>query len=209
MSLNQWMVSQGNAQNPDLKSNTRRPPSTVHPDRPKNDCTACGTLHQAGECPASSTVCFKCNKQGHYTKLCNSKVQSTTSAPNSNRNIRESWHGRGRGCRGCGSKCAVYEAKTTDTSKPIVDATNSEVDVVKLLQAYGMVPTEGSELKHRRKLLLMRLALSGLLVMTLHLNPNHYAEVQWNVTLMYSGNRLMKILCQLIHTSPPILFQCR
>ena len=29
-------------------------------------------------------------------------------------------------------------------------ATNSEVDVVKLLQAYGMVPTEGSELKHRR-----------------------------------------------------------
>ena len=34
--------------------------------------------------------------------------------------------------------------------KPIIDATNSEVDVVKLLQAYGMVPTEGSELKHRR-----------------------------------------------------------
>ena len=25
------------------------------------------------------------------------------------------------------------------------------MDVVKLLQAYGMVPTEGSELKHRRK----------------------------------------------------------
>ena len=38
----------------------------------------------------------------------------------------------------------------SDTSKPIVDATNSEVDVVKLLQACGMVPTEGSELKHRR-----------------------------------------------------------
>ena len=38
----------------------------------------------------------------------------------------------------------------SDTSKPIVDATNSEVDVVKLLQAYGMVPTEGL-LKHRRK----------------------------------------------------------
>ena len=38
----------------------------------------------------------------------------------------------------------------SDTSKPIVDATNSEVDVVKLLQAYGMVPTDGSELKHRK-----------------------------------------------------------
>ena len=35
--------------------------------------------------------------------------------------------------------------------KPIVDATNSEVDVVKLLQAYGIVPIKGSELKHRRK----------------------------------------------------------
>ena len=44
----------------------------------------------------------------------------------------------------------MYEAETTDTSKPIVDATNSEVDVIKLLQACGMVPTEGSELKHRR-----------------------------------------------------------
>ena len=43
----------------------------------------------------------------------------------------------------------LYEAKTSDTSKPIVDATNSEVDVVKF-QAYGMIPTEGSELKHRK-----------------------------------------------------------
>ena len=133
------------------KSNTRRPPSTVCPDRPKNDCTACGTLHQVRECPASSIVCFKCNKQGHYAKLCHSKVQSTTSTPSSNRNTRGSWHSRGRGGRGSGSKHAVYEAETTDTSKPIVDATNSEVDVVQLLQAYGMVPTEGSELKHRRK----------------------------------------------------------
>ena len=69
----------------------------------------------------------------------------------SNRNSRGSWCGRGRGSRGCGSKQAVYEAETTDTSKPIVDTTSSEVDVIKLLQAHGMVPTEGSELKHRRK----------------------------------------------------------
>ena len=64
---------------------------------------------------------------------------------------RGSWHGRGRGDRGHGSKHAVHEAETTDTSKPIVDATNSDVDIVRLLQAYGTVPTEGSELKHRRK----------------------------------------------------------
>ena len=68
------------------------------------------------------------------------------SIPSSNWNTRGSWYGRGRdnrGGRGHGSKCAVYEAEMSDTSKPIVDATNSEVDVVKLLQAYGMVPTEG------------------------------------------------------------------
>ena len=104
------------------------------------------TLHQAGECPALSQVCYKCNKQGHYAKLCCSRIQSTTSALTSNRNTRGSWRGRGRGH---GSKCAVYKAETSDTSKPIIDATNSEVDIIKLLQAYGMVPTEGSE--HRRK----------------------------------------------------------
>ena len=69
----------------------------------------------------------------------------------SNKITRGSWCNKGGGGKGCGSKRAVYEAETTDTSKPVVDATNSEVDVIKLLQAYGMVPTEGSELKHRRK----------------------------------------------------------
>ena len=44
----------------------------------------------------------------------------------------------------------MYEAEA-DSSKPIVDSTTSEVDVLKLLQAYGMVPTDGSELKHRKK----------------------------------------------------------
>ena len=34
--------------------NAKRPTSTVHPDKSKKDCTACGTLHQAEECPASS-----------------------------------------------------------------------------------------------------------------------------------------------------------
>ena len=180
---------------PRPRSNTRRFPSTVHPDKPKNDCTACWTLHQ-----------------GHYAKLCRSKVQSTTSTLTSNRNTRGSWHGRGRGGRGgrgCGSKCVVYEAGTTDTSKPIVDATNSDVDVIRLLQAYGMVPTEGSEQNTgERTMLLMRLALSRLLVMTLHLNPNHWycVEVQLHVTLMHSGSP-GKILCQLIRTLPTILSQ--
>ena len=130
--------------------NAKRPTSTVCPDKLKKDCTVCSTLHQAGKCPASSQTCSKCNKQGHYAKLCHSRNPSTTSVPTSNRKTRGSWCGRGRGGRGHGSRCTVYEAETNGTSKSIVDSTNSEVDV-KLLQAYGMVPTEGSELKHRRK----------------------------------------------------------
>ena len=82
---------------------------------------------------------------------CHSTTQSTSCAPTSNRNTRGSWSGRGRGGRGHGSRCTVYEAETSDTSKPTVDSTNSEADIIKLLQAYGMVSTEESELKHRRK----------------------------------------------------------
>ena len=163
-------------------------------------------LNNTIQCPASSTVCFKCNKQGHYIKLCHSKVQ-VHQIPIE---IQGDLGAVEVGVTGHGSKHAVFEAKTTDTSKPIVDATNSKVDVVKMLQAYCMVSSEGSELKHRRKSQLMRSASSRLLVMTLYLNTNHwyYVEVQWNATLMYSGNHLMKI-CQFTRTSPPILFQWR
>ena len=83
-------------------------------------------------------------------KLCHStRNPSTTSAPTSNRNTRGSWHCRGTGSKGRGSRHAAYEAEINDTSKLIIDSTSSEVDVVKLLQAYGMEPTGGSELKHQ------------------------------------------------------------
>ena len=133
-------------QHPRPKSNTRRPTSRQIKER----LYCMWNFTPSWGVPCIIFNCFKCNKQGHYAKQCHSRVQSTTSTPNSNKNSKGSWHGRGRG-KGCGSKHAVYEAKTTDASKPIVDATDSEVDIIRLLQAYGMVPTEGSELKHRRK----------------------------------------------------------
>ena len=93
-------------------SNTRRPQQSVHPDKPKTECTVCGTVHQVRECPVTSSVCFKCNKQGHFSRLCWSTTISTSG---SNRNTRGSWHSRGRGSnrsnRGHGSKCAVHEAE--------------------------------------------------------------------------------------------------
>ena len=65
------------------------------------------------------------------------------------------WCGHGRSTnRGIShdTRHNVHEAKaeTQDTSKPIADTTNSEIDVVKLLQAYGMVHSDGSGLRHRK-----------------------------------------------------------
>ena len=98
----------------------------------------------------------------------------------------------------------MHEAKTTDTSKPIADATNLDVDVIRLLQACGMVPTEGSELRHRRK----KVATDEISIIqtlgddfTFESKPleiyymENYMEIQLNVTLMYSGSPV-KILCQ-------------
>ena len=110
------MVLKGDAQNKNpVVVYTRRPQQSVCPDRPKTECIACNTVHQVGECPASSSVCFKRNKQGHFSRLCQS---ATISTPNSNRNSRGSWPSIGRsnrGGKGHGSTCAVYEVETSDT----------------------------------------------------------------------------------------------
>ena len=65
------------------------------------------------------------------------------------------WHGCGRSTnrgRSRDTRHNVHEAEveTQDTSKPIADTTNLEVDMVKLLQAYGMVNSDGSGLRHRK-----------------------------------------------------------
>ena len=61
----QLMVSQDNV----LSQDPRVIQEGLCPDKPKTECTACSTLHQVGEYPATSSVCFKCNKQGHFFKV--------------------------------------------------------------------------------------------------------------------------------------------
>ncbi|XP_044760803.1 uncharacterized protein LOC123318253 [Coccinella septempunctata] len=36
----------------------------------KFDCTRCGTNHKRRECPAFNKPCTKCNKNGHFAKMC-------------------------------------------------------------------------------------------------------------------------------------------
>ena len=131
-----------------------------------------------------------------------------------------SWCGRGRGNnrdgRGSGSKCAVYEAEMSDTSKPIIDATDSEVDIVKLLQMYGMVSTEGSELKHRRPKKDTTDEISMVPIQTL--SGIHTTDLAHKSPLALQGSPLeysvddiewshVKIFCQLSHILFPILSQ--
>ena len=111
-------------------------------------------MHQSHDCHAKSAVCFKCNKTGHFSNKCHS---STIKQPSSTRPSTGYWCGCGRSTnRGRGhvndTRCNVHEAEaeTQDISKPIADTTNSEVDVVKLLQAYGMVNSNSSGLRHRK-----------------------------------------------------------
>ena len=77
-----------------------------------------------------------------------------------------------------------------------------------------MVPTEGSELEHRKKVTTDEISIMPIQTLTLDDNLTHepkplvLKEVQWNVKLMYSGNPVSR-LYQLIHTSLPTLFQWR
>ena len=91
---------------------------------------------------------------GHFSnKCCCSTIKQSSSA----RPSAGYWHGRGRNTKGCrghinDTRRNVHEAEgeARDTSKPIADTTNLEVDVVKLLQAYGMVNSDRSGLRHRK-----------------------------------------------------------
>ena len=94
------------------------------------------------------------------------------------------WHGHGRNTNRGKSRDTrhnVHEVEAQDTSKPITDTTNSDVDVVKLLQAYGMVNSEGSELRHRKCsrptliTLMCRQATLSLMYMWLILHPSHWS----------------------------------
>ncbi|KAA5557229.1 hypothetical protein F3G48_32695, partial [Pseudomonas aeruginosa] len=36
----------------------------------KFDCKRCGSNHKARECQAYNKLCTKCNKAGHFAKMC-------------------------------------------------------------------------------------------------------------------------------------------
>ena len=67
MNSKQWLVLQDDVLNQDpgvIQEDLSSPQLYVQINQ--GQCTACGTLHQVGECPVASSVCFKCNKQSHF-----------------------------------------------------------------------------------------------------------------------------------------------
>ncbi|CAL9702469.1 unnamed protein product [Knipowitschia caucasica] len=48
---------------------------TPHTERESPDCVRCGTQHyDKRKCPAAKSFCKKCNKKGHWARVCRTKV---------------------------------------------------------------------------------------------------------------------------------------
>lgn len=54
------------------------------------DCKRCGTNHKSRECPAFNKQCIKCNKNGHFAKMCRSKMKQDTKLKNRVNALEES-----------------------------------------------------------------------------------------------------------------------
>ena len=71
--------------------------SNTQTTRPKyntrRNCGRCDTEHENGKCPAFNKVCFKCNKKGHYSKICKNKTYNNSRLNNINdESINNSTH---------------------------------------------------------------------------------------------------------------------
>ncbi|GBP61465.1 Endogenous retrovirus group K member 8 Pol protein [Eumeta japonica] len=54
------------------------------------NCRRCGTNHKSRECPAFNKPCTKCNKNGHFTKMCRTKKNNANKQKNRLNEIEES-----------------------------------------------------------------------------------------------------------------------
>ena len=61
-----------------VQETSRKPDFHKRDPKPKdqiNDCTYCGLSHQRGKCPAYGKNCKKCNRVGHFPRMCRSRDQ--------------------------------------------------------------------------------------------------------------------------------------
>ena len=56
-----------------------------------NKCPSCGRIHGDNGCPAKNSVCFGCNKKGHFRTMCYSsrKTQSWSCSSHQNKVVQE------------------------------------------------------------------------------------------------------------------------
>ena len=100
-------------------------------------CSNCGTKHAKNQCIPSGNTCFKCNKVGHFALVCRSSSSSTQNTRQFNR-----FHGIGRApCdRGFTPRRQINEA-TEMSDTPVKSYEKSDLDAVKLMEAYGLSNT--------------------------------------------------------------------
>ena len=130
--------SRGEKQQPPSAKRTgtlRSQPST----KPANSanstvqCSNCGMTHPKDRCQAYRSICFKCNRIGHYSSVCRSSSSSST------QNTRQfnRFNGRGRSSRDRGftPRRQVSEATEVPEGK---SNDKSDFDIVRLMEAYGL-----------------------------------------------------------------------
>ena len=82
-----------------------------------NKCPSCGKIHGDNGCPAKNSVCFGCNKKGHFKTMCYSrKTQSWSCSSHQNKVVQEVH--------------AHHEDQNTGKSK--------NVDIVEMIRSMGL-----------------------------------------------------------------------
>ena len=90
-----------------------------------NKCQSCGKIHGDNGCPARNSVCFGCNKRGHFKTMCYSrKIQSWSCS--SQQKVVQEGH--------------THEDQNTGKSK--------NVDIVEMIRSMGLHAKNPSQVVH-------------------------------------------------------------
>ena len=52
-----------------------------NPTPGRSECSNCGKVHQGNVCPGRRSVCYGCNKRGHFKTMCHSSRKTSQSHP--------------------------------------------------------------------------------------------------------------------------------
>ena len=95
-----------------------------------NKCQSCGKVHGDNGCPARNSVCFGCNKRGHFKTMCYSRKTQSWSHSSQQKVVQE---------------VHTHEDQNTGKSK--------NVDIVEMMRSMGLRAKNPSQVVHEMSIL--------------------------------------------------------